>query len=190
MLRRRGFDLDRQQLGSLYQEHSLALLAYLARQTRDRDVALDLVAETFAQAYMDRRKFRGESAEAALGWLYGIARNQAANYYRRGSAERRATARLGIDPPHWEEMEFERVEELASITTLREAVRRELRALPDGQQEVIERRVIAEIPYDEIASELGIDERAVRTRVSRGLRALAEALREDYADASDLAGDA
>lgn len=177
---RRAFELDRQRLGDLYQEHSQALLGYLVRQTRDRDAALDLLAETFAQAYLDRRKFRGQSAEEALGWLYGIARNQAANFYRRGHAERRAADRLGVEQPQWQESEFERIEDLASTKTLREAVARELRSLPDSQQEVIERRVMSEIPYDEIAAELGLDERAVRMRASRGLRTMAAALRTEY----------
>jgi DNA-directed RNA polymerase specialized sigma24 family protein len=36
---------------ALYQEHVDALLAYLARRVYDIDIALDLTAESFAQAY-------------------------------------------------------------------------------------------------------------------------------------------
>jgi RNA polymerase sigma-70 factor (ECF subfamily) len=40
-------------------------------------------------------------------------------------------------------------------------------------------RIVDELPYEEIAEELGISEQTVRARVSRGLRALADALEHD-----------
>ena len=71
-----------------YDEHAEALLAYLAKRVFDADAALDLTAETFAQAYLARQRFRGSTDEAAAAWLYRIAKRQLARYFRKGRAER------------------------------------------------------------------------------------------------------
>jgi DNA-directed RNA polymerase specialized sigma24 family protein len=90
----RGLDM-----GALYVRHRDELLAFFVRRTSDTEVALDLWGETFAQALAGRGRFRGATEEEAGAWLYGIARRQLARYYRRGSAERRAMTRLGIERP-------------------------------------------------------------------------------------------
>jgi len=52
-----------------------------------------------------------------------------------------------------------------------------LAALPEEQRRAVELRVVQEHGYAEIATMLGISEQNARARVSRGLRALALALR-------------
>ena len=69
-------------LTALFRDHRDDLLAYLARRTADPEVALDLLAETFAQAVASQKRFRAEGDPAA--WLYGIAKKQLALFYRRG----------------------------------------------------------------------------------------------------------
>jgi DNA-directed RNA polymerase specialized sigma24 family protein len=59
-----------------------------ARRTYDPEAAVDLVAETFATAFEARRTFRGQGDDAAIGWIYGIARHQLSAFYRRGGVER------------------------------------------------------------------------------------------------------
>jgi DNA-directed RNA polymerase specialized sigma24 family protein len=86
-------------IGALYARHRDELLAFFVRRTSDTEVALDLWGETFAQALAGRGRYRGRSEEEAGAWLFGIARRQLARYYRRGSAERRAMTRLGIERP-------------------------------------------------------------------------------------------
>jgi len=43
-----------------YKQHFERVLAYLARRVCDADLALELTAETFAQAYMARGRFRAD----------------------------------------------------------------------------------------------------------------------------------
>src|SRR4051794_686541 len=85
--------LDADAIADLYDQHARALLAFLARRAADPEAAVDLLAETFAAAFKDRRRFRGDDP---LPWLYGIARHQLAGYFRRGRVERRALERLGV----------------------------------------------------------------------------------------------
>ncbi|HEX2029867.1 MAG TPA: RNA polymerase sigma factor [Actinomycetota bacterium] len=159
-----------------YQEHAESLLLYFARRLHDADAALDLTAETFAQAYVARRRFRGDRDAVAAAWLYRIARRQLARYYRKGRAERKALSRLGMSVPAIAEDEGARIEELAGLAAMRAAVGAELQRLGTSQSEALWLRIVQELPYREVARRLGVSEEAARARVSRGLRALSAAL--------------
>jgi DNA-directed RNA polymerase specialized sigma24 family protein len=94
----------------LYRDHARELLIYCARRTYDADAALDVVAEVFAAAFAQRRRCRGESSAEREAWLYGIARNLIAGFWRRGAAEQRAVRRLGIEVRDLSAEERDRVE--------------------------------------------------------------------------------
>lgn len=153
----------------LFHEHAVAVLGYLARRVLDPDVAVDLMAETFAQTYRDRRQFRGTSEKDAVAWVFGIARHCTSSYLRRGQIERRALRRLGVERRALEEDEYERIEELAGM---RELVRDRFAQLDSEQRDALRLRVIEDRPYSVVAQRLGVSEPAARARVSRALRAL------------------
>lgn len=155
------------------------VLRFCARRTLDPEAALDLTAETFAQAFRSRGKFRGSTEAEARAWLLTIARRQIARYLERGSLDRRAVERLGIHVPTMETDELEEVERRAGLRGLRIALGAELRRLPADQREAVRLRVVEERRYDEIAAELGLKEATVRARVSRALRTLAAAFDDD-----------
>ena len=54
-----------------------------------------------------------------------------------------------------------------------------LGTLSDDQRSALQLRVVDELSYREVAEQLGATEQTVRARVSRGLRALADALEPD-----------
>jgi RNA polymerase sigma factor (sigma-70 family) len=162
--------------GRFYQEHVDALLAYLARRVYDIDIALDLTAESFAQAYLGRSRFRGRTDSEAAAWLYGIARRQLALYFRRSEVELRALRRLGLKAPRLDEQEETRLKELVELDDLRAAVRTELERLSVAQRDALRLRIVDELPYAEVALRLRISEQAARARVARGLKSLAAAL--------------
>jgi RNA polymerase sigma factor (sigma-70 family) len=170
--------LDADDIARLYGTHARALVAYFARRTFDPLLATELMAETFAAAVADRRTFRGEDAGA---WLYGIARHQLLQWYRRAGVERRALARLGLDPPGLTDGEYERIEELSGLAELRTQVADLIAALPEEHQLALRLRVVEERGYDEVAAALGVDEQAARARVSRALRGLAADLDNEAA---------
>jgi RNA polymerase sigma factor (sigma-70 family) len=156
-----------------------AVLAFLARRLLDAEVAVDLTAESFAQAYVSRQRFRGSEPAQAEAWIYQIARRQLARYVRRGRIERRAINKLGIEVPSVDEEQRTRIEELADLDGYRAVLRAELARLSSAQREALELRVVGELSYAEVAARLRITEQAARLRVSRGLRALATALESD-----------
>jgi RNA polymerase sigma-70 factor (ECF subfamily) len=162
------------------------MAVYIARKTMDAGVAADLTAETFAQAYMHRTQFRGHTREEAIGWLYGIARHQISHFVRRDRAEARALERLGMQRPVLSDAELERLEDLAGISELRRRVASHLNDLSHEQQEALRLRVLEEQSYEQMAEHLGINEQAVRARVSRGMRTLADRLQSETGDIQEL----
>jgi RNA polymerase sigma factor (sigma-70 family) len=160
----------------LYERHRRPLLLFFVRRTADTELALDLWAETFAQAVVCARKFKGRTDAEAAGWLYAIARRQLALYYRRGRAERRALDRLNVErPPVDEDVEAQLVRE-AGLSDLRRELAGALDALSEDTRRALELRVVHELPFADVARRLSITEPTARARVSRGLRALGDLL--------------
>jgi RNA polymerase sigma-70 factor (ECF subfamily) len=163
---------------AIYDECAERLLVYFTRRTLDPETALDLWAETLAAAFASWHRFRGSTRDDAIGWLYGIARNQWAGYLRRGYAERRALDRLGLTRPELDSDDLARLIELAGLGALRDRVGAALADLPVDQREALRLRIVQELPYPEVAERLNVSEPAARARVSRGLRRLALTLEE------------
>jgi RNA polymerase sigma factor (sigma-70 family) len=166
--------LDPDDISRLYGAHAAEVLRFLARRTMQPEVAVDLLAETFAQTFADRAGFRGCSDGEALAWIFGIARHQLASYFRRGRVERRALVKLGLQLPALSDADYERIDELAGLQEQRAAVAVALGDLSADQREALNLRVVEERSYSELASSLGISEQTARSRVSRALRALSD----------------
>jgi hypothetical protein len=71
---------DPESFVALYEGEAELVLIFLARRTLDVEVALDLAAETFAQAWQGWSKVRLDSPEEVRGWLFTIARRQLGRY--------------------------------------------------------------------------------------------------------------
>src|SRR3954454_7824655 len=169
---------DRETFAALYRQTADDVLVFIVRRIFDREVAMDLAAEAFAQAFVSRGRFRGSSQAEAGAGIFTIARRQVADYLRRGKTERRALNKLGIEPPRLNDEDLDRVDQLAGLTELRAAIGAGLRELNPAQRDAIALRVVEELPYPEVAARLGISEQTARARVSRGLRALAVMLEQ------------
>jgi RNA polymerase sigma factor (sigma-70 family) len=131
--------------------------------------ASDLTAETFAQAWLSRRRFRDQRDGSALPWLLGVARNVLRASARRHRVETRARAKLGLPVDLAAEDGYARVDERVSLSwDLTQA----LDELPEHERRAVEMRVVDELAYSEIAARLAIQPAAARLRVSRGLRRL------------------
>lgn len=187
--RRRGLQLDADALDGLYRDHAHRLLIYFAQRTVDAEAATDLMAETFAVAFRDRRQFRGATREEAIGWLFGIARHQLSNYYRRGSVERAALKRLAVERRELSDADIERIEELASLAEIRHRIAARLEELEAPDREILRLRVVEERDYDEIARALGVNEDAARARLSRALKRLRAKMQEHEEPRLELAAE-
>jgi RNA polymerase sigma-70 factor (ECF subfamily) len=153
----------------LYERYAEAVHGYFARRTGSRATALDLTAETFAQAWFARARFRDEARGSAAPWVYGIARNVLLMSIRRGVLERRATERLGLrerlDRPQG-------VEDPVPAGSWADGADELLESLPADQRDAVRLRVLEDLEYSDVARALGTTPAAARVRVHRGLAAL------------------
>ena len=166
----------RADIPELYRRHADDLLVFLARRTADVEIALDLWAETFASAIAGAGRYRGKTDGEAAGWLWGIARNQLAQYYRTGKAERAALDRLGLERADFDPAVEDEITRRAGLEELRAELKQAIAGLSEQTRAAVELRVVDELPYATVASRLEITEPTARARVSRGLQALGEAL--------------
>src|SRR3954451_8762249 len=123
----------------LYDRYAERVLGYHQRRTRDEDAAHELTAETFAQAWLVRARFRDECDGSAGPWLFGIARNVLLVSVRRRALDASARERLGLQVA-------------ASVCPQDEWLDGlEEEDLPDA----VRLRVLEDRSYDEIAATLG-----------------------------------
>jgi RNA polymerase sigma-70 factor (ECF subfamily) len=160
----------------LYERDAEAVLIFFTRRVLDVEVALDLTAETFAQAWGGWARVRLDNAEEVRGWLFTIARRQLSHYLRRGRVERRALGRMGIPLPILHDRDIAEIERAADLASVRVALGVELERLSEKQRRALQLRIVDELPYAEVARRLGTTEPTARARVSRALRTLAVAL--------------
>jgi RNA polymerase sigma factor (sigma-70 family) len=137
-----------------------ALVRYASRILGDQARAEDAVQQTFLDAYVALAG--GTQVHAVRPWLYRIVHNRALNLLR----DRQA----GELPD-----EFGLARSAAQVAESRERLRAVLRAvaeLPPRQRDAIVLREFEGRSYDEIASELGVGDGAVRQLLNRARHAV------------------
>ncbi|MEI2778573.1 MAG: RNA polymerase sigma factor [Tetrasphaera sp.] len=162
---------DAEAFGVFYDRHVRAMLGYFYRRTLCAEMAADLTSETFAAAFIQRKRYRDTGAPARA-WLVGIGRRQLANAMRRQAVETRARDRLGMQPVALGEDDLARIEELVDLEPMFAALRDALQELSPALSQALILRVGQDLTYAEVAERLGCSVGAARVRVARGLAAL------------------
>lgn len=163
-----------ERFGELYDRYFREIHAYLGRRL-DQQAADDLAAEVFLTAFRKRTTFDRERGEVRP-WLYGIATNLIALHRRTETRKlaallRSAATRGSTDHGH-EERVVSRVDAANEQTRLTA----ELRALSDGDRDVLLLSALGELSHEEVAKALGIPYGTVGSRLSRVRRKLRAAL--------------
>jgi RNA polymerase sigma-70 factor (ECF subfamily) len=138
------------------------LLAFFARRTLDGQLAADLTAETLAEVYASRRRFRDRGQGSADAWLYTIAQRKLSRFLKRRRVEDAARRRLGL--PHLElcSEDVERIEALIDFADVGRAVAAAFGELAPDQREALRLRVIEGCSYRQVAEALGCSEETAR----------------------------
>jgi RNA polymerase sigma-70 factor (ECF subfamily) len=170
LLRKAAHDPDA--FAVFYRRHATRIFAFFLNRTACGETAADLTAETFAQAFLSRRRYR-EGPEPATAWLFAIARHQLAHFVRSATVADRGRKRLRITVASTAADDLDRAEQLADLVQHRDLIRRALSRLSSAIADAVRFRVIDEMSYDEVAQELGCSPAAARQRVARGLTQLA-----------------
>jgi RNA polymerase sigma-70 factor (ECF subfamily) len=153
------------QVEGLYQAYGPALLVYLRRLAGRRDLAEDLLQETFVQAL--RGLNRLDEVASPRAWLFTIARNVGISALRR----RRPVAALSDDVAD--------AKAAAGADPRLEQMTQAIDKLPDKLRETLELRLRHELSYEEIAAVLSIPVGTVRSRLHHAVRQLRDELAKD-----------
>jgi RNA polymerase sigma factor (sigma-70 family) len=157
----------------LYDRHAMRVCRFLESRCDSRESALDLTAEVFARAWLQRSRFRDDADGSALPWLLGIARNALRTSLAKQRIESEARRRLGI------ERRDTIIESDAGWLDAEDAaIDAAMRRLPLAEQAAIALRVVESLPYRDVAARLDCSEAAARVRVHRGLSKLRTILQE------------
>jgi RNA polymerase sigma-70 factor (ECF subfamily) len=173
LVRRARRDADA--FGELYERYVDRIYNYVFYRVSDTAEAEDLTARVFYRAlgHMDEYQARGAPFAA---WLYRIAHNLVANWYRDRS--RRKNIRLddiallaerGAGP-----------HQLAEQNEETQTLLRAIRKLPAERQQLLILKFGEELSNEEIARIIGRSEGAVKSLYHRTLVALRDQLREDF----------
>ncbi|MEV6348112.1 RNA polymerase sigma factor [Actinoplanes sp. NPDC051851] len=162
----------------VYADHFEALLAYAIRRVDRPEDASDIVAETFLVAWRRVREIPPDT-EAKL-WLYGVARRVLANHHRGDQRRDRLGDRLrqrltggpAVDP--------------GTEVPDRLVVRAALARLGELDREVLTLTVWDGLEPREVATVLGVNAAAVRTRLSRARGRLRELIGDERASSGHV----
>jgi RNA polymerase sigma factor (sigma-70 family) len=155
----------------VYDRYADAIHRFHLGRTRARDAALDLTAETFAQAWLSRARFQDLADGSAAPWLFAIARHVLIASVRRQRLEQSACERLGILTA------VDRTDAATEPSELwLEGLDEAFAGLAPEVRNAIRLRVVDDLSFDDVAERMGTSPGAARVRVHRGLAALRDRL--------------
>jgi RNA polymerase sigma factor (sigma-70 family) len=157
----------------VYDRHAPRVCRFLESRCDSHESALDLTAEVFARAWLQRARFRDQADGSALPWLLGIARNALRTSLAKQRVETEARRLLGIE--HRDVVIEPDSGWLAAEDGALDAA---MRQLPAAEQVAIALRVVEALPYRDVAARLDCTEAAARVRVHRALSKLRTILQE------------
>ncbi len=140
------------------------------RMAHSREVAEDLVQDTVERAIRFQDQYQPETNLRA--WVHQILFSVFVTRCRRSKLERNALGVLASDPCAWTAKEAEPL-----MAQLSPPVKRALDGLPTGFRRVVVLVDIEEMSYKAAAKQLRVPVGTVMSRLHRGRRALAEAMR-------------
>ncbi len=159
---------------TIFDRHYDAIYRYLARRVGP-DLAEDLAAETFTEAFDVRHRFDLAQPNASP-WLFGIATNLLRHHYRGESRRMRAYARL--DRPPDPDDDHGAIAARVDAQRARAAIAEALMRLSAGERDVLLLSAWADLRYEEIAMALRIPIGTVRSRLHRARHRVRELLGE------------
>ncbi len=144
-----AFDLwlkgDTRGFSALYEKYKNRVFGFLIRMTGDREIAEDLLQETFLAALRNAEQF--DRSRSFLSWLFGIAHKRTIDYFRH----------VKVETDHKEDAEnaigskIDRPDLELSNKNIQAIVREAVAVLDPLQKEVFLLREMAGVPFKEIA---------------------------------------
>ena len=157
----------------MYRDHVDLIYRYAYRLCGEVEAAKDLVQETFLNAYRGLKDFRGEAQVST--WLYTIASRACLRMRRKrkGEPERELSLDEFVPTSDGEfrlqiPMDGLTPEEALQNKELREALDQAINKLPKKYRMTLVLRDMEGLSAKEVGAIMGLNERAVKSRLHRG----------------------
>ena len=164
--------LEPERFAVLFDRHAPHIHRYLARRA-GRQVADDLVAETFLTAFAKRDRYDLGYSDARP-WLYGIATNLVGQHHRDEARQYRIMQRAVAEPEVPDHAD--RVAAGVTAQATRALLEAALAALPAGDRDVLLLIAWEQLTYQEVSRALAIPAGTVRSRLHRARTKVRQAL--------------
>jgi RNA polymerase sigma-70 factor (ECF subfamily) len=155
---------------TLLKQHQLPLFAYVAELTRDRETALDLVQETFANAVRHIATLRDDSRFAS--WLFGIAHQRCVQQFRRKRRHEEFFTETNECADDFPDSEFDDPRDTLIRVENTEAFFLLVEKLPVAQRSALLLHVLEDFSLEEIATITAVPVGTVKSRLHHAKRAL------------------
>lgn len=163
---------DQEAFGELVRLYEKKVYALTLRMCKNPDDAAEAAQEAFLAAWQGLKFFRGEASFST--WLYRLASNACVDLLRKEQRHKAAAGPSLNDADTYIEVADDAAtpQELAERSELREQIEEGLQSLSPEHREVLILRELHQLSYDEIAQTLDLDTGTVKSRISRGRKAL------------------
>jgi len=152
---------------AIYAQFNPRLFNFLARLTGRRDVAEELLEETWLRLVRHRARFE---PDVQIGpWLFAVARNLSVSYFRTRTVESRVIGSLSL----WPERRAETPFDMTALNEFERRVEAGLAALPPLLREALLLTAVEGLSPSEAAAICDVTPEAMRQRVRRARTALA-----------------
>jgi len=149
--------LDKDYISALWDMITPKLYGYLVNTLRDRNLAEDMLQNTWLKAIEALPKFGNSGETNFSAWLFAIARNECKQHWRKQGRE------IPFDPEIHDKAEVDSKQEDKIL------VEQILAILSENERELLRLRYIAGLPLNNIAKILKINPIAVRVRMHRAI---------------------
>jgi RNA polymerase sigma-70 factor (ECF subfamily) len=171
---KRLHDGDRTAMAELYDRYFDRVYSLVFNQVdRNRDVAEDIVQETFLAALKSAKGFKGRSS--AYTWLCSIAYHKVADHYRRQSRERKRMV-SGVDVDTVDVSENPgtqpQPDSLIESAETRQVVNEALAKLPWDYRQVLILKYVEELSVQEISQIMDRSPKSIEGLLTRSRKAL------------------
>lgn len=163
---------DRLALRAIYDQAAPKLFGLALRITGKRDMAEDVVQESFVSIWHHASDYRPQLA-APMTWMTAIVRNRALDVLRRVAAARLVSATPLDDAPEADLADDTAgPAELAQASQQARALNRCLQRLEQAQRQVIVLAYLRDLSHSELADRLQVPLGTVKSWIRRGLERL------------------
>lgn len=167
-----AIDGEPQSFGRLYDHYQPQIYRFVYLKVGRREEAEDLTQQSFLNAWMSMGKYKHRGFPFS-SWLYQIARNQIADYYR-SRHEAASLDEIGPESVVIENFQNETVERAIEVEKIVAAIHR----LKPEYQDVLIMRFVEDMAVKDVASALEKSEGAVKLLQHRAIKLLKEELGE------------